>query len=71
VRWDGMTATTTVAAGDTPISRVDVDPERVIRVEANVLDNGRDVSPSPAPLLTLAARWLALLQSALIASLPG
>jgi aminopeptidase N len=70
-RWDATTTSTDVEAGPSPISRVQVDPGDVIRVEANVLDNGRDVSASPAPLLTLAARWLALLQSGLIASLPG
>jgi hypothetical protein len=70
-RWDAATTRTDVEAGPSPISRVQVDPDDVIRVEANVLDNGRDVSASPAPLLTLAARWLALLQSGLIASLPG
>jgi hypothetical protein len=36
-----------------------------------VLDNGRDVSPSPLPLATFAARLLGLVQAALVAGLLG
>ena len=44
---------------------------RMLRVEPNVLDNGRDVAPSPLPLATVAARLLGLVQAALAAGMLG
>lgn len=70
-RWSGDSPRIVVQAPGTPLRRIEVDPERTVRVEPNVLDNGRDVSPSPLPLATVAARLLGLVQAALTAGLLG
>lgn len=70
-RWSGDGARIVVQAPTTGLQRVELDPDLTIRVEPNVLDNGRDVSPSPLPLATVAARLLGLVQAALIAGMLG
>jgi hypothetical protein len=69
--WRGDAARITVQGLPAPLERVEIDPEQTIRVEPNVLDNGREVSPSPVPLITFAARLLGLVQAALAAGLIG
>jgi len=69
--WSGDTARIVVQAPRAPLARIQVDPGQAIRLEPNVLDNGREVAPSPLPLLTLAARLLGLIQAALLAGMVG
>jgi YD repeat-containing protein len=71
LNWDGTGPTLTINAPDGDLRRIQVDPDQAIRLEANVLDNGRDVQPSPVPLLAVAARLLGLVQAALLAGVVG
>lgn len=70
-RWDGAGERRDVVAQGGEIQRIEVDPEQTLRLEPDVLDNGRDVAPSPVPLTALAARLLGLLQAALLAGMLG
>jgi hypothetical protein len=69
-RWDASRAELDISASD-GLRRVQVDPDWTIRLEPNRLDDGRDVDPSPVPMLTLAARILGLVQAALLAGMLG
>lgn len=69
--WDGVDRTLVVDAPGGDLRRVVIDRERAVLLEPNPLDNGRDVAPSPVPLLSVAARLLGLLQAALLAGLIG
>ncbi len=70
-RWSGDGPRIVVQATGTGLQQIHVDPDQAIRLEPNVLDNGREVAPSPVPLLTLAARLLGLVQAALLAGMVG
>jgi hypothetical protein len=70
-RWNGEGPRQELEARGGALRRVQLDPELTIRVEPNVLDNGRDVSPSSLPLATVAARLLGLVQAALVAGMLG
>lgn len=69
--WDATGQTFTIVASDGDLQRIQIDPDAAIRLEANTLDNGRDIQPSPVPLLTVAARLLGLVQAALMAGVVG
>jgi Peptidase family M1 domain len=69
--WSGEGSRVVLDAHGAALRRAWLDPDQTIRVEPNVLDNGRDVSPSPVPLSTLAARLLGLVQAALFAGMLG
>ena len=70
-RWSAEGARIAVPAPESGLRRIQVDPDQTIRVEPDVLDNGREVAPSPLPLTTFAARLLGLVQAALVAGLIG
>ena len=70
-RWNGDGARIVVQAPEAGLRQIQLDPDQTIRVEPNVLDNGRDVSPSPLPSATMAARLLGLVQAVLMAGLLG
>lgn len=70
-RWSGDSSRMVVQAPRAPLQRIQIDPDQTIRLEPNVLDNGRDVGPSPLPLMTVAARLLGLVQAALVAGMLG
>ena len=69
--WGGDTSRIVIQAPRAPLARIQVDPAQAIRLEPNTLDNGREVAPSPLPLLTVAARLLGLVQAALLAGMVG
>ncbi len=69
-RWEASRPELEISASD-GLQRVRVDPDWTISLEANRLDNGRDVDPAPTPMLTLAARVLGLIQAALLAGMLG
>jgi hypothetical protein len=71
VRWDASGARLELSPPEGAIRRVQIDSAETIRLEPNLLDNGREASPSLMPLLTLAARVLGLLQAALLAGAIG
>jgi hypothetical protein len=70
-RWAGDGTRIVVQPPGAALQRIELDPDRTIRLEPNVLDNGREVSPSAVPLATVAARLLGLVQAALMAGLVG
>lgn len=70
-RWSGDGARIVVQAPGAGLERIQIDPDQTIRIEPNMLDNGRDVSPSPLPLATVAARLIGLVQAALVAGMLG
>ena len=55
--WDGTSESTTLTlAGDRPVVQVQIDPERKLVAELDVLDNGHSVSPIAGSTVTLAGR---------------
>lgn len=69
--WDGTSERFQLSGWQDNLQTIQVDPDRAVGVEPNVLDDGRDVAPSPLPLTALAARLLGLVQAALLAGLLG
>jgi hypothetical protein len=64
--WDGAATRIDLTGEDGPPTRAEVDPDQVVRLEPDVLDNGIDTRPSRLPLALLAARILAVLQTVLV-----
>ncbi|HEX9372772.1 MAG TPA: M1 family aminopeptidase, partial [Roseiflexaceae bacterium] len=62
--WDGRAESVSMSfpAGD-PVVRVEVDPERKLKAELDVLDNGVSAAPEVGPALTLSGRLVFWLQS--------
>jgi hypothetical protein len=71
LNWDPAAPRLELAPPDGNLSSVQVDPRRTIRIEPNVLDNGREVAPSPLPLAAVAARLLGLIQALLMVGALG
>ncbi len=71
IAWDGTGSMLTIDAPDGNLRRVQVDPDDAMLLEANMLDDGREVQPSPVPLIAVAARLLGLVQAALLAGVVG
>jgi aminopeptidase N len=69
--WDSQGEQLQVTGTDGELAQVQIDPDGKLRIEPTRLDDGRDLSPSPLPLLTVAARILGLIQSALLAGMLG
>jgi hypothetical protein len=69
--WTGVGDRLDMEAKGGEIRQVRLDPDDRLSVEPTRLDDGRDVAPSPLPLMTLAARLLGLMQSALLAGMLG
>jgi hypothetical protein len=70
-RLDGTADRVELATRGGQLRRIQIDPDATLRIEPNVLDDGRDVDPSPLPLATLVARVLGLVQAALLAGMLG
>lgn len=68
-RWDGRAASRTFEyLSATPASTARLDPDRVLLLDRNYLDNTRVVSPRPATATAKwVARWTAWLQDAMLA----
>ena len=69
--WDGQGGQLHVPIPSRDLARVQIDPDWKLRIAPNRLDDGRDVSPSPLPLTTLAARVLGIIQAVLLAGMLG
>jgi hypothetical protein len=69
--WDGQGGQLHVPVPSRDLARVQIDPDWKLRIAPNRLDDGRDVSPSPLPLSTLAARVLGIMQAVLLAGMLG
>jgi aminopeptidase N len=69
--WTGVGDKLDLEAKGGEIRQVQLDPDGKLSVEPTRLDDGREVAPSPLPLMTLAARLLGLMQTALLAAMLG
>ncbi|MGE3913969.1 MAG: M1 family metallopeptidase, partial [Chloroflexota bacterium] len=69
--WDGREQQLSLPAPASDLRRVQIDPDRTILLEPDILDNAREVLPSPVPLVAVAARVLGFIQAALMAGMIG
>jgi hypothetical protein len=69
--WDAEISQLRLEAPDRDLASVQIDPDWQLRLEPDRLDNGREISPSPVPLLAVAARLLSVLQTILLAGTLG
>lgn len=63
--WSGRESRLVLSGAGREIASVSVDPDRQIALELDRLDNARVRGPDPGPSLTVASRWLALVQQLL------
>jgi hypothetical protein len=66
--WSGADNQLQMTATDGRLVEVDVDPDQVLRVQPDLLDDGRSVGPQTEALAALGARLLAVLQMLVLAA---